>query len=243
MALSTPSPGGAGKPVRRADISASIMCGDLGALAADLARLGTAGVDSVHVDIMDGHFVPNLTFGPDVLAAMDAATDLPLHAHMMVTSPGQYVDAIAAAGADVYFFHIEAEPFPLRLIERVSGTGMVPGVAINPSTPVEFLRDIDVPYVLVMTVEPGFSGQRLAPASADRIRRLRSMLDDEVVIGVDGAVSLEHAKLAREVGASLFVCGTSSLFTGDGDYAGATASIRRIVDPDVFNGGWTPSEP
>jgi ribulose-phosphate 3-epimerase len=235
-----PAPG----PVaRRADLSASIMCGDLGALAADLARLGDAGVDSVHVDIMDGHFVPNLTFGPDVVAAINAATPLPLHVHMMVTNPGQYVDAMAAAGADVYFFHIEAEPFPLRLIERVAAAGMVPGVAINPATPVDFIRDVEAPYVLVMTVEPGFSGQKLAPASADRVGRLRSILGDEVVLGVDGNVTLEFAKRSRDVGASLFICGTSSLFTGDGDYAGAVAYLRRVVDPELLDGGMAPPEP
>src|SRR5215212_4780836 len=115
MSSSRATGSGGGTPVAGADISASIMCGDLGALAEEVRRLSDAGVDSVHVDIMDGHFVPNLTFGPAVLGAIGAATALPLHAHLMVENPGQYVDPIAAAGADVFFFHIEAERFPLRL--------------------------------------------------------------------------------------------------------------------------------
>jgi ribulose-phosphate 3-epimerase len=219
------------------------MCGDLGALAEDVRRLADAGVDSFHVDIMDGRFVPNLTFGPAVLAAVRAATALPVHAHMMVENPGQYVDSIADAGADAYFFHIEAERFPLRLIERVVGADMLAGIAINPSTPMDFLRDIEVPYVLVMTVEPGFAGQRRVPASEDRLRRARSLVDDDVVVGVDGNVSLEHARRAKDLGASLFVCGTSSLFTGDGDYAGAVESIRRQIGYPHFDGRVTHAEP
>jgi ribulose-phosphate 3-epimerase len=106
-----------------------------------------------------------------------------------------------------------------------------------------FLRDIDVPYVLVMTVEPGFASQKRAPASDDRVRRARSLVGDDVVIGVDGNVSLEHAQRAKDLGATLFVCGTSSLFTGDEDYASAVESIRRRVDPEHFNGRRTHSEP
>jgi ribulose-phosphate 3-epimerase len=148
---------------------------------------------------------------------------------MMVSDPGKYVDTIAAAGADLYFFHVEAEPFPLRLIDRVCEAGMVPGIAINPSTPVAHLRDIDVPYVLVMTVEPGFAGQRWASPSGERIRRLRAAVGDHVVIGVDGNVSRERAQEAQGAGATLFVCGTSALFTEDHDYATAVRLMRDAL--------------
>lgn len=210
-------------------VSASIMCGRLGELDAELARLELGGVDSIHVDIMDGHFVPNLTFGPTIIEAIRHATTVELHAHMMVTDPQTYVTEIANAGADVYFFHIEAAPYPLRLIEQITQAGMVAGVAVNPSTPLDFLRDVPASVVLMMSVEPGFSGKRWVPATAHRLERARQMLPSDVVIGVDGNVTIENAALAGKLGATLFVCGTSSLFRGQTDYRDAVAAVRAAA--------------
>ena len=210
-------------------VSASIMCGRLADIAADLNVLEAAGVDSIHVDVMDGHFVPNLGFSPDLVAAMNEVTTLPLHAHMMVSNPAAFVDAFAEAGTDVYVFHVEATRFPHRLIRQIRERGMSPGVAINPGTPVDFLRGLDVAHVLLMSVEPGFAGQPWEPVTADRLRRLRDVLTADITVGVDGNVSLAHAALAADLGASLFVCGTASLFTGTNDYRAAVAAMRTAT--------------
>jgi ribulose-phosphate 3-epimerase len=202
------------------------MCGRLDRLGEDLRELAAAGVDSVHIDIMDGHFVPNFTFGPDVVAAIDDATTMPLHAHMMVEDPAAYVQPFADAGTDVYLFHIEAARYPLRLMEQVTEAGMVPGIAVNPSTPLDFLRDVQAPYLLVMSVEPGFAGQRWQPATEDRLRRVRELVADDVVVGIDGNVSLERVAGTVPLGVSMFVCGTSALFTGQRSYAEAMTALR-----------------
>ncbi len=210
-------------------VSASIMCGRLGELDAELDRLAAAGVDSIHVDVMDGHFVPNLTFGPDVVSAIRRRTTLAVHAHMMVTDPGSYVDTFAAAGADAYLFHIEAARHPLRLIEQINRAGMVPGIAVNPATPLEFLRDVQAPILLLMSVEPGFAGQQWVPATAQRLERARDLVAPDVVVGIDGNVSVASVSLASERGATLFVCGTSSLFQADNDYERAVAAVRSAA--------------
>ncbi|MCW2643269.1 MAG: ribulose-phosphate 3-epimerase [Dactylosporangium sp.] len=207
-------------------VSASIMCGRLDELGAELRELEAAGVDSVHIDIMDGHFVPNFTFGPDVVAAINDATTMPLHAHMMVSDPGAYVRPFADAGADVYLFHIESTRYPLRLIEQVTEAGMVAGIAVNPSTPLSFLQDVQAPYILVMSVEPGFAGQRWTPATEDRLKRVRDLVADNVVIGIDGNVTLDRVAGTTPLGVSMFVCGTSALFTGERSYSKAVAAVR-----------------
>jgi ribulose-phosphate 3-epimerase len=207
-------------------LSASIMCADLGALGEEAKKLENAGVDSIHVDIMDGHFVPNLTFGPGTVDALRKATRLPLHIHMMVQNPADHVGAFAQAGADLFYFHIESAPSPLRLGSMIVEAGMTPGVAINPFTPLAAVVDVPVPNVLVMSVEPGFFGQRWVPHTAGRLRELRASLPDDVKIGVDGNVSEDNAVLAYENGASVFVCGTSSIFASD-DYNATVSRVRR----------------
>jgi ribulose-phosphate 3-epimerase len=207
-------------------VSASIMCGRLGALAADIRELEQADVDSIHIDVMDGHFVPNLTFGPDVVRAIRDSTRLPLHVHMMVTNPEDHVDLFAEAGADLFLFHIEASRYPIRLMEQIVRAGMRPGISVNPSTPLSFLSDIQAPFVLLMSVEPGFAGQRWVPATAGRVARTRDLVAPDTAVGVDGNLTTANVSLASQAGATLFVCGTSSLFGGVTDYPSAVTAVR-----------------
>lgn len=216
-----------------AHVSASIMCGRLGALAADVRELEEANVDSIHIDVMDGHFVPNLTFGPDVVKVIRDSTRLPLHVHMMVTNPEAHVDRFAEAGADIFLFHVEASRYPIRLMEKVVQAGMRPGISVNPSTSLSFLGDIQVPLVLLMSVEPGFAGQRWVPATAQRVARTRDLAAQDTIIGVDGNLTTTNVALASRAGATLFVCGTSSLFNGASDYPPAVAAVRAAADGAV----------
>jgi ribulose-phosphate 3-epimerase len=218
--------------VDKPHLSASAMCASLTALGEDIQALESAGIDSIHIDVMDGHFVPNLTFGPDVVKAVRAATALPLHVHLMVSEPGWILAPMADAGCDVCFFHLEADRYPYRLVKRIGELGMSPGVAVNPATPIEAVAGLEVPYILVMTVEPGFAGQQWLPTGTDRVRRARSLAGPATVIGVDGNVSVANARLAAEAGASLFVCGTSVLFGADRDYRAAVRVLRSALKDD-----------
>jgi ribulose-phosphate 3-epimerase len=217
------------------------MCADLGALGQEARKLEDAGVDSLHIDVMDGHFVPNLTFGPGTVSAVRRATQLPLHVHMMVRNPFDHVRAFAEAGAELFYFHVETEPHPLRLSSAITESGMTAGVAINPFTPLTSVVDLPLSHVLVMSVEPGFAGQRWLPHTARRLHQLRTSVDDDVTIAVDGNVSEDNAVSAYENGASLFVCGTSSIFASD-DYGAAVGRIRsrlRAVQPSALGEGQT----
>jgi ribulose-phosphate 3-epimerase len=141
------------------------MCPSLTALEGEIRALERAGIDSIHIDVMDEHFVPNLTFGPDMVKAIRATTTLPLHVHLMVTDPGWIFAPMADAGCDVCIFHVEADRYPYRLVEKVRDLGMSRGIAVNPAMPIDTASGFEVPYVLVMTVEPRFVGQRWLPAS------------------------------------------------------------------------------
>ena len=226
---------GLGEQVRRVramtglDLSASIMCASLVRMEEEIRSLESAGIDSIHIDVMDGHFVPNLTFGVDMVAAIRLVTALPLHVHLMVSDPGLMVEPLARAGADVCIFHLEAERYPYRLIERISALQMSPGIALNPATPVDTVSGMLAPYLLVMTVEPGFAGQRWLAQSAERVRRAREVVREDTVIGVDGNVSQENACIARSAGASLFVCGTSVLFGPGQKYETALFELREAL--------------
>ena len=209
-------------------VAPSILSADLGHLADELASIEGAGY--VHFDAMDGHFVPNLTFGPGVLAAVKEATQTPVDAHLMISNPDQMVPEYLAAGADVVTFHYEATAHANRLAKLIREKGAKAGVAINPGTPVSSLDALieDVDLVLVMTVNPGFGGQKFIPGSLRKIRQLKAMCEERRVspiIEVDGGISPANAGEVCAAGARLLVAG-SAVF-GKEDRADA---IRKIVD-------------
>jgi ribulose-phosphate 3-epimerase len=189
-----------------------------------------AGADRIQVDIMDGHFVPNLTFGPLVVEAVRKITDLPIEAHLMIEHPELFIEAFAKSGASLIEIQVEATTSLYRTVQAIKELGAEAGVAINPATPLEALREI-LPYIVlvnVMTVEPGFGGQKFIAHSPDKIRRLRAMAP-EVEIEVDGGIDAQTAPLAVKAGATVLVAGSSVFGHKAGIAAGITA-IRKAVE-------------
>jgi ribulose-phosphate 3-epimerase len=210
-------------------LAPSILAADFARLAEQLAAAERGGAGLVHVDVMDGHFVPNITVGPAVVAAVRRATSLPLDVHLMVQSPDRLLDAFADAGADWISVHVEATPHLQRCVAALRARGISPGVALNPSTPIGTLDEIlpEIDYVLVMTVNPGFGGQAFLPSSLGKLRRLRTAigrLGRQVRIEVDGGVEAGNVRQLLEAGAEILVAGTS-VFGGGDPEAGARALI------------------
>ena len=203
-------------------------------LSADFARLGEEGraiasADYLHVDVMDGHFVPNLTIGPPVVAALRKVTDLPLDVHLMIENPDRYIADFAAAGADIITVHLEAAVHLHRTVQLIRSLGKKAGVSINPATPVSALEVIldDLDLVLVMSVNPGFGGQSFIPAALTKIDQLRREIDRRglrVELEVDGGVKTDNIGLIARAGADVFVAG-SAVF-GSSDYAATIAGLR-----------------
>ena len=209
-------------------IAPSVLSADFARLGEELASIATA--DYVHYDVMDGHFVPNLTFGLDILRATKAATDLPVDVHLMITNPDEMVEKYLDAGADLVSFHYEATAHAHRLVGLIKDRGAKASVALNPATPVSMLEPIidDLDMVLVMTVNPGFGGQRFIESSLRKLRRLRRMCDEHGVsplVEVDGGISAANAAEVTGAGANVLVAG-SAVF-GASDRATAISGIRR----------------
>ena len=209
-------------------------------LSADLTRLGeqvkeaqAAGADRVQVDVMDGRFVPNITFGPLVVEAVRRSSSLPIEAHLMIVEPERYVADFASAGADVIIVHQEAALHLHRLIEQIHQLGKKAGVALNPSTPAATLEDIlgDLDHVLVMTVNPGFGGQKFIESTLSKIARVRQMMKERGLdrdIEVDGGIGTETAPRVVKAGANLLVAG-ASVFAGRESVAEAIRHLRASV--------------
>jgi ribulose-phosphate 3-epimerase len=209
-------------------------------LAADYTRLGeqvreaaAAGADYIHVDVMDGRFVPNITVGPLVVEALRRATDLPLTVHLMIVEPERHIEAFAQAGASILTVHPEAGPHLHRLVQMTKGLGVRSGVALNPASPLALIEEVlaEVDLVLLMTVNPGWGGQAFLPSVLPKIRRLRRMLDQQGLaaeLAVDGGISAETAPLVVEAGARVLVAGSAVFRHADG-VAAAMALIKESV--------------
>ena len=211
-------------------IAPSILSADFAALASDIARVEAGGADQLHVDVMDGQFVPNITIGPLVVAAIRKRTRLPLDVHLMIVEPERYVAEFVAAGADMVTVHVEACTHLQRTLAHIRELGARAGVALNPSTPpsaLEYVLD-DLDLVLVMSVNPGFGGQSFIPSAHRKIRELRKLLGARPVdVSVDGGVKAGLAKSLAEDGASTLVAG-SAVF-GAADPAAAVRAIRAAA--------------
>jgi ribulose-phosphate 3-epimerase len=211
-------------------IAPSILSADFAALADDIARVEAAGADWLHVDVMDGRFVPNITIGPVVVEAIRKRTRLPLDVHLMIVEPERYVGDFVAAGADAVTVHAEAVPHLQRALTQIRALGARAGVAFNPATPPEVLPWVadDVDLVLVMAVNPGFGGQGFIPTAYAKVRRVRDHLDGRAVdVSVDGGVKAEHARPLAEHGASVLVAG-SAIFAAP-DPAAAIRALRSAA--------------
>jgi ribulose-phosphate 3-epimerase len=215
-------------PVR---IAPSILSADFGRLAAEAQAVTQAGADQIHVDVMDGHFVPNLTLGPVVVRALRKATPLPLDVHLMIEEPERWIETYAAAGADILYVHPEACTHLHRVVQQIRAAGKKPGVALNPATSLSVLQYIlpEVSTVLVMSVNPGFGGQSFIPFSLEKIAALRQELrrrglQEQVAIAVDGGITVHNCAEVVRAGASVLVSGTGVF--GTPDYRATIAAMH-----------------
>ena len=205
-----------------------LLC-DFGNLEREVERLTAAGVRGLHLDVMDGHFVNNLTYGLPLVETFRRLTDLPLDVHLMISRPADYVERFVAAGADAVTFHIEAEAQPRPLLERIRSLGAVAGLAVNPSTELSRIEDLldACDLILVMSVEPGFGGQAFDPVVLERLPRLRELAPPEVLLEVDGGINESTISQCARSGAQLFVVG-SAIFKHD-DYRACIGRLNRLV--------------
>lgn len=218
-------------------VTPSLLNCDFGRMAQELGALKAAGAPAVHLDVMDGHFVPNLSYGAPVIADWRPYTDLPFDTHLMISEPGRYLDDFVRAGCDVVIFHIEVEPDPVALARRIRAAGCRASVALNPPTPaaavLPYVDELDA--VLVMSVMPGFGGQAFEPAVLEKVRAFRAAKPG-LRVSIDGGIKPGTAADAVAAGATQLVAG-SAVFRPDGDYAAALAELAEGARRGAQRGG------
>jgi len=211
-------------------IAPSLLASDFGRLSEEVQAVADAGADWIHIDVMDGHFVPNITIGPRIVEAVRSATSLPLDVHLMIDRPERYIEQFVKAGASTVGIHVEACPHLHRTVAQIRETGARASVTLNPGTPASAVEPVlaDVDQVLVMTVNPGFGGQKFIANMLPKIETLRSWIrDSDVTLEIDGGISEETIADAAQAGATAFVAGTAIF--GAPNYKDAIAALRKAA--------------
>jgi ribulose-phosphate 3-epimerase len=214
-------------------IAPSILAADFTALGESIAQVERGGADLIHVDVMDGHFVPNITMGPPVVRAIRRVARVPLDVHLMITDPDRYIDAFASAGASMISVHVEVLPHLHRTVHAIKALGVKAGVVLNPATPVVALHEIagDVDFVLVMSVNPGFGGQTFIARSESKVREVRALLDQSgnaaAAVEIDGGIDTGNAARVVAAGARILVAGSAIFQSGNPEQA--TRELKSIA--------------
>ena len=218
--------------INQKKIAPSILSADFSRLGEEIRMVEDAGAGLIHVDVMDGHFVPNITVGPFILEAVRKVTSLPLDVHLMIERPEEYISVFAGAGADIITVHVEACGHLHRTVQQIKEKGKMAGVSVNPATPLVMVEDIlgDIDLLLIMSVNPGFSGQKFIPSVLDKVKRAREMLDkigSKASIEVDGVIKLDNIGEVSAAGADIFVSG-SGVF-GTKDYKKTIEEMKKRI--------------